>query len=151
MKKLINTIATFFGIGYIPVAQGTVASLAGLGIYLLTYYNITLYVITTSICIIAGFLVCGRAEAYFGKKDPGEIVIDEVAGMLVAYLFIPFRTPYIIVGFILYRLLDITKIYPISKLENLPRATGIMADDLAAGILTNIALQVIIYTKIGLC
>ncbi len=151
MKKLVNAIATFFGIGYIPVAQGTVASLAGVGIYFLTYYNIIAYLATTSLCIIAGFLVCGRAEESFGKKDPGQIVIDEVAGMLVAYLFIPFTTPYVIIGFVLYRLLDIFKIYPINKLESLPRSAGIMSDDLAAGILTNIALQVIIYTKIGIC
>lgn len=146
MEKLIKTIATVLGIGYIPIAQGTFASLAALGIYIIIHNNITLYVLVTSIFIIAGFPVSGRAEAMFNKKDSRKIVIDDFSGMLLALLFIPFRTPYIIIVFVLYRFFDIVKLYPINRLERLPAGWGIMLDDIAAGLYANIILQIIART-----
>ena len=160
MNKLIRGIATVFGIGYIPYAQGTLASLVGLGLYLLIYHCREwldmsygswqlFYMSITGFVIITGFLVSGRAERIFGKKDSQHIVIDEVSGMLLALLFIPFNVFYIGAGFALYRLFDIIKIYPLNRLERLPAGWGIMLDDLAAGLYVTIILQVI--TRMLIC
>ena len=143
MKKLIKLLATCFGLGYAPVAQGTIASMAGLIIYLLIHTHTTLYLPITIICLIVGFLVSHRAERLFGGKDPKEIVIDDLCGVLLVFIYIPFKPLYIIVGFISYRLLDICKLYPINKLEKLPAGWGIMLDDIAAGLYANIILHVL--------
>ena len=149
MNKLIKSLATVFGIGYIRFAQGTFASLAGLLLYLLIYTNTTIYYGATALILAVGFLVSGKAEALFKKKDARQIVIDDFAGVFIAYLFIPMRLQYIIIGFFVYRVMDALKLYPINRLERLPRGWGIMMDDIAAGIYANIVLQVLI--KIIVC
>jgi len=155
MTKLIKTIATVFGIGYLPLAPGTFAALAGLILYIFSHnyefiYNVETqnfvslhYYITTAFILAIGFLVSGRAERIFGQKDSRNIVIDDFAGVFIVYLFIPFKLPYILTGFILYRFFDIIKIYPIKKIESLPGGWGIMLDDIAAGIYANVVLQII--------
>ncbi|HSW40846.1 MAG TPA: phosphatidylglycerophosphatase A, partial [Acidobacteriota bacterium] len=89
-------------------------------------------VITSSIAIVAK-----------GKKDPSFIVIDEVAGQLVTFLFLPVTAMNIILGTIAFRLFDIKKPYPIKKVESLDKGAGVMADDLLAGVYANLALQLI--------
>ena len=149
MKRLTKIIATVFGIGYFPIAQGTLAGLAGVGLYLLIRNNTFIYLAVLSIILIVGFIVSGKAERIFAEKDSRKIVIDDFSGILIAYLFIPFVTHYIIIGFLIYRMLDIIKLYPINKLEKLPSGWGIMLDDIVAGLYTNLILQVI--AKIALC
>ena len=95
-----------------------------------------------------GFFSAGRAEKIFGKKDPHEIVIDEVTGIFLAFFLIPLGVTNIVTGFILYRILDITKPFPIRKLECLPGSYGIMADDLLCGLYTNLILQVFLKLNI---
>ena len=111
MKRLTKIIATVFGIGYFPIAQGTVAGLAGVGLYLLIRNNTFIYLAVLSIILIVGFIVSGKAERIFAEKDSRKIVIDDFSGILIAYLFIPFVTHYIIIGFLIYRMLDIIKLY----------------------------------------
>jgi len=148
--KLVKAIATVFGIGLIPYAQGTLASLAGIGVYMLIHKWPNLaYIAVLAVLTIVGFWASGRAEHIFAKKDSRKIVIDEVCGMLVVLLFIPYNVCYIIGGFILYRIFDIIKIYPLNKLERLPAGWGIMLDDFAAGLYANIILQVA--TRMFIC
>jgi len=141
VQKIIKLFATFFYIGYAPEAQGTLASLAALFLYYFVKDNLSLYIFTVLFLIVSGFLVSGKAEEIFKKKDASQITIDEASGMLVALFLIPPTWPYVIVGFILFRLLDIIKPQPIRKLEGLKGSAGVMLDDIAAGVLTNVILQ----------
>ncbi len=122
---------------------GTWASIAGLLIYLFIRNNLFIYLSATALLTMLGFVVCRKAERVFGSKDPKEVVIDEVCGMLITYLLIPFGTANLVIGFLLFRGFDILKIYPISKLERITKGRGIMLDDIVAGIFANITLQVI--------
>jgi len=142
-NKVIKTIASLCGIGYLPVMQGTFASLAGVGLYLLIRNNLSLYLMITILLIIAGFIVSNKAQKIFKGSDPREIVIDELCGVLIVYIFIPFKISNIIIGFIIFRFLDILKVYPINRLERIKGGWGIMLDDIAAGVFANIILQVI--------
>ncbi|MFA5200687.1 MAG: phosphatidylglycerophosphatase A, partial [Candidatus Omnitrophota bacterium] len=96
------------------------------------------------IVILLGLSLSGGAEKLFNKKDPSRVVIDEVAGMLIALAFMPLDLRIIVLGFILFRIFDTIKPYPADKIQNLHGAVGIMADDIIAGIYTNIVLQVVL-------
>jgi len=134
-------MSTFFGIGFFPVMPGTLGSLAGVIIYYFLWKgHVLLYAF---LLIVLGFFVSGPAERIFGKKDPQPIVIDEVAGMLVAFMLVPFSLKNAVILFILFRIFDIFKPYPIKRLEALPGAAGIMLDDIIAGIYANITFNIV--------
>ena len=140
-----KAIVSVFFIGYLPLIPGTFGSLAGIGLFcLLRQANSFVYFLSLAIVILLGLSVSGRAEKLFNKKDPSRVVIDEVAGMLVALVFMPLDLRIIILGFILFRIFDTVKPYPADKIQNLHGAVGIMADDIIAGIYTNIVLQVVL-------
>ena len=126
------------GVGFIPVAPGTFGSLVGLGIFLLLG-SLPLQVVAIVVVTWAGIWAASRSERILGLKDPGKVVIDEVAGQLVALLpvwaFVGglYKTS-IIISFTLFRLFDIFKPYPARKFEALRGGLGIMADDLVAGV-----------------
>ncbi len=141
---IIKTMATFFYVGYLPFVPGTYGSIAGVFLFYLLKDNIFLHILITGALIILGFLVSGRAEALFNKKDAKYIVIDEVAGMLLALLFIPYDIKLLIIAFILFRILDALKPYPSDALQNLKGSAGIMSDDIIAGLYVNIILQVVL-------
>ena len=143
MRKISKLIATVFYIGYFPIASGTVASLAGLAVYVLVRDNTSLYFSLTILFLVLGFWSASSARQYFRDRDPHEIVIDEFSSMMLVYLFIPFSAKFLIAGFLLFRLFDILKLPPIKRLESLPGGYGIMLDDIAAAILTNLILQVL--------
>lgn len=143
MRKLSRLIATVCFIGYVPFASGTVASLAGLGAYLLARNNAPLYFTLTALSLVLGFWSASAFVRHSSEKDPSEVVIDEFSSMLLVYLFIPFNVKLLITGFFLFRLFDVFKIPPIKRLEKLPGGAGIMLDDVASAILTNLILQVL--------
>jgi len=145
MQKLSRLIATVCFIGYFPLASGTMASAAALPLYILIKNNAFVYFFTTAALVALGFWSSSRAGRDFSENDPHEIVIDEFSSMLLVYLFIPFSVKFLITGFLLFRFFDIFKIPPIKKLEKLPGARGIMLDDIAAAILTNLILQVLTF------
>ena len=161
------------GVGYFPIAPGTMGSLVGVGIYLLlrretlelyvvelgdswfsrafAEYGAGFLLIPILLLVVTGLSLIGiwaasRAERLFGKKDPSEVVIDEVVGQLITFAFLPlFLHPVstIVLGFVLFRAFDIIKPYPIRQLEHLPSGLGIVVDDIAAGLYAGIALSVI--------
>ena len=89
-----------------------------------------------------GFLTSGSAETILDRPDPGCIVIDEIAGFMVALLGIPFSPHWIVTGFFIFRIMDILKPPPIRYLDkNIPGGTGVVVDDLAAGIYSNLILR----------
>lgn len=141
--RLYSIIASVFYIGYLPVAPGTLGSLAALIAYYFICHSAVLMGAVILIIIILGFITAGKVEKMFGEKDPEEIIIDEFGGMLISLYRIPPTMGYVVTGFLLFRFFDIVKPRPIRNLEKLNGSLGIMSDDLIAGVYTNIALQVI--------
>ena len=146
MKKhsLIDRIhllaATLFGVGYTPLCPGTASCVPAVVIFILMKGQIS-FLIFTIIVVIIGFISSSKAEKIFGIKDCKLIVIDDFAGMLITFLFIPKRIEFIITGFFLFRMLDMLKIPPADKIEKLPGARGVVGDDLVAGVYANLMLQ----------
>ncbi len=147
------------GVGLIPIAPGTFGSAVGVGLYLAVVsgserafdYVVTrgldlspqafplllntVLLLTIFVVSLAGTWAATRAERLLGKKDPGAVVVDEVAGQLITFLFVPWLAgPWtIFAGFLAFRVFDIWKPYPIRRLEGLGGGLGIMADDMLAG------------------
>ncbi len=142
--KLAKLIATFFYVGDIPKAPGTAASAVGCLIAVVFWQNIFFYVLVTAVIIFLGFRACSRIETIVGEKDPSRVVIDEVAGMLIALFGLPLEWPILVTAFFLFRAFDMFKIYPVNKFEGLPGAQGIMWDDLFAGLYTCLAMHLAI-------
>lgn len=133
--RLALLLATGCGLGYSPVAPGTVGSLAGLplawGIHHLPLWG---QVTTAALCFVVGIPICTVAARVLGLKDPGAVVFDEIAAFPVLFLVNPINVKTGIVGFVLFRVFDILKPWPARQLEKLPGGLGIMADDLAAAV-----------------
>ena len=147
------------GVGLIPLAPGTWGAALGVGLYLVVLrlaewafvrvvvprvqmsppdFRVTLTTLLLVVVFavsIAGTWAATRAEKLLGKKDPGAVVVDEVAGQLVAFLFVPWGAPWwvVVAAFVAFRVFDIWKPYPVRRLEHLGGGLGIMADDLLAG------------------
>lgn len=141
-KFIAKLLSTFFYIGYLPLIPGTFGSMAGVFLFYLVRHSLLAHVGLTLLMVIVGFMFSGQAERIFGKKDARYIVIDEVAGMLLALLFIPYDLKIVIIAFFLFRILDAFKPYPASILQELKGSLGIMADDLVAGLYTGVILQI---------
>ena len=140
-RQWVQTLATFFYLGYFPGAPGTLASAAGVVLYLLLREHLWFYLGVTGLVIGLGFLVSGPMEKLTGKKDSGCIVIDEVAGMLLALFLLPLTAPVLWSAFFLFRAFDMFKIYPVNRFEAIPGGTGVMMDDLVAGVYTCIVMH----------
>lgn len=136
-------LATGLGTGYGPIAPGTWGSLPGLAIAWGLDRGAGRWAVVAGACFftLAGVWAAGRAERMFGEKDPGPVVIDEIAGQLVTLLFLPTTVPVLVVAFLLFRVLDVWKPWPADRLESLPGGSGIMADDLMAGLYANLLLH----------
>ncbi|HET6978846.1 MAG TPA: phosphatidylglycerophosphatase A [Pyrinomonadaceae bacterium] len=132
------------GVGYLPLMPGTFGSLVGVGIFWgLTQVfkgNALSAVVLIAIVVVtfAGIWAASRTEELSGRKDPGKVVVDEVAGQLISLfpltLFAHWSIVAVIISFILFRFFDIVKPYPARKLEALKGGFGIMCDDLVAGV-----------------
>ncbi len=149
-QRISIIIASGFRIGFIPGAPGTYASLATTLIYFLVFFisgRILPSLHLSAVCLITiiGVLTSANASRHTGNEDPSFVVIDEVAGQLLTFLFLPVNATNLILGTLAFRLFDIWKPYPIRKLEPLKNGVGIMADDLLAGIYANLMLQLIHY------
>lgn len=129
--------------GYFPIAPGTAGSAAGviLDKALRTILSPVIHGVVIVLIIVVGVWVANIVEKESSKKDPSLIVVDEVAGMLLSLYLIPLSWIGLLAGFLLFRLLDIVKPFPCRRAENIPGGAGIMADDLIAGVYTNIVLR----------
>jgi phosphatidylglycerophosphatase A len=145
--RLAVLLATAAGCGYFPIAPGTAGAAAGLVVYLLVWWTRSAAVEVGLIAIVfaAGTWAATHAERYFGVVDPGQVVIDEVLGMLITLAFIPVGVSGAIAGFLIFRVLDALKPFPANRLESLHGGFGIMADDAMAGIYSNLALRALIW------
>ncbi len=141
MTRLALALSTVFGVGYVGFAPGTFGSAAGLVLWWLLPASTPIH-----LAVIVGLFVIGSwagnvAERHFGKTDPGQVVLDEVIGMLVTLLLNPVGWGGALAGFLLFRAADIVKPYPANRLEALHGGLGVMADDVMAGIYANLALR----------
>lgn len=140
-------IATF-GVGYLPLIPGTFGSMVGVAIFLLLRL-LPLQVFFIAAIIPLGIWAAFRTERLLGLKDPGKVVVDEVAGQMIALLPLAFLANgpswvWVIVSFNLFRLFDIFKPYPAHRFEALPGGFGIMMDDLVAGVYAAIGTAIAI-------
>jgi len=151
MNRLALVLATAFYSGYVPFAPGTVGSVVGVGVYLALAASGVPWAVPAAIVAVfaAGVWAAGRAEAHFRTIDPGPVVIDEVAGMLVSLAWMDTGYAGLAAGFVLFRVFDIIKPYPANRLERLPGGLGIMADDVMAGVYANVALRLLIVVAPG--
>ncbi len=140
--RLVKMLSTWFYVGDFPVGPGTAASAVAVLIAVIFSPNLFLYVCATIAITVVGFMVSGRMEELLGKKDPGCIVIDEVAGIMIAFFMLPLSWPVIFIAFFLFRAFDMFKIYPVNKFEKIHGGVGVMTDDLVAGLYTNIVMQI---------
>jgi phosphatidylglycerophosphatase A len=145
--KAVVFLATGFYIGNIPFAPGTFGTILGLPFcFLLAGLNISHAVVCLLIFIILAVWISHIAEKKLAKSDPGCIVIDEIAGMAVTLMGLPFNLTTGAIGFIIFRILDISKPFPIRTVEkHLTGGFGIVADDVIAGVVANLLLRSIIY------
>ncbi len=151
MNLMSRFIATFLGIGYSPVAPGTMGALALVILYwILPPLSVSLMIGITVLITLVGVFCASVIERDSQKKfgtekgqDPGIIVIDEVAGMLVALIAVPKTIHFVIAAFILFRIFDIAKPFPVNKFEKIHSGWGIILDDIMAGVYANVILQVV--------
>ena len=149
MIDTYKLISSFLGIGYLK-GGGTIAALfCCIFLYFLgSVGHRGLWLPMVSIMItLLGIYCAGRVEPFWGK-DSSKVVIDEVAGMCISLMYIPFLIKYILVAFVLFRFFDIVKPLLIRRLEKWPGGWGVMADDLLAGIYSNLLMQVIIMNNL---
>ena len=141
MRHLITMLATGCYIGYTPKAPGTAGSILGLCIiWSLAETSSLLYIILTIFLLILGIWVSGRAEIYFGH-DGSQIVIDEIIGVMITFVWIPLTVHTLIIGFILFRIMDIVKPFPADRAQKLPGGIGVVADDVIAAVYAHLLLQ----------
>jgi len=145
IKDFRTMLATFFYIGFLPKAPGSAATLAGIAISYALMSNAALYIFVTVLVTAIGFAVGGQVEEAMGKKDPGCIVIDEVAGVMIAFYALPPTLPVMWTAFFLFRAFDMFKIFPGNKLEGLKGSAGIMLDDIVAGIYTCLVMHLALH------
>jgi phosphatidylglycerophosphatase A len=147
VTRVALALATVAGVGYIPFAPGTFGTAAGVLLWLALPASPAAQFAAIVIVFVAGSWSAHVAEQHFGRRDPGHVVIDEVAGMLITLFMIPVGWMGVIAGFFLFRLSDIVKPYPANRLEQLHGGVGVMADDAMAAIYANLALRVLLAAR----
>lgn len=150
MNFLARMISTGCGIGYFPLAPGTMGALAALIIYWVApqLANASLLLIIFTLMLVGTYAASITERELITRlgadrgKDPKIVVIDEVIGMLVSLVAIPKTTQFLILAFVLFRIFDIVKPFPARRIEKLPAGWGIVFDDVIAGIYANLLIQI---------
>lgn len=145
LNKSVNLFCTLGPIGHISVGSGTAGSAFALPLaYFFMQGHLFFHMLA---CIVVCILGIVASEAYVqktGRQDPSEVVIDEVAGQLIALVGLPATGTWILAGFFVFRILDIFKPFPISYFDRKVKGgVGIMSDDIVAGMIANLVLQII--------
>jgi len=146
MKLVSKVISTFFGIGYFPLAPGTLASLVTVLIYkyILYKWNWLYMLLLFLLLYVLGVITSSIYVSGTGIDDPSEVVLDEVLGQLAALFMLEPSWILILSAFFVFRFFDILKPFYIKKAENFSKGWGIMLDDVIAGIYTSILLNSVI-------
>jgi phosphatidylglycerophosphatase A len=143
-ENAVILLATGFYVGNLPFAPGTFGSLIGIPLsFALAGMSLAPAMLCILIFSLFAIYIADAAEKLLKQKDPGCIVIDEIAGMTATLIGLPFNLITVVIGFIIFRILDILKPFPIRNLDNrISGGLGIVADDLAAGIFANLLLRI---------
>ena len=143
MRQFALLISTVGYLGYVPVAPGTVGSSVGLALFffLQSTESVVVELGTVVLLFIVGVWSSTIAERYFDQVDPAPVVIDETVGMLITLALLPVNFLGAFIGFLIFRVLDVTKPFPIANLEKLPRRFGVMADDGMAAVYGNLIMR----------
>jgi phosphatidylglycerophosphatase A len=143
MIRLIMAIATGLYSGYLPKAPGTWGSVVGLIVYFfLRDLSLPAYLTTIGVLLAVGTFAAGSAEKIMDRKDPGQVVIDEIVGMLITLAAAPAQPIVWLLGFGLFRFFDIIKPFPIQWIDKrIQGGIGIMMDDVVAGLYGFLVLQ----------
>ncbi len=143
MNRLALFVATSAGIGYVPIAPGTFGSAAGLLLWGVLPHSARAEALAIAALFALGSWSGSVAERHFRRTDPGQVVIDEVMGMLITLFLVPVGWAGALGGFLLFRVADVIKPFPANRLEKLPGGVGVMADDAMAAVYANLALRAI--------
>ena len=144
-------MATFFGVGHLRPGPGTYASAItvilwwALSHLIAPGWLLPVAILASVVVTLLGIPPSTVVARESGQKDPGFVVIDEVAGQMIALIGVPVVWKYLLAGFILFRGFDIIKPFPLRRLERLPGGTGIMMDDVGAGVYALLLLQLWIH------
>lgn len=151
MNRVGLFIATCGYLGYVPVAPGTFGSAAGLAVFFLirSTGSVTLELAAILVLFAIGIWSGTIAEHHFGGVDPAPVIMDEVVGMLITLAFLPVSVTGAIVGFLVFRVLDVFKPWPSARFERLPGGLGVMADDGMAAIYGNVMMHGLIWVTPG--
>ena len=143
--KISEWIATCFKVGYLPFAPGTWGSVFAILLWWVLLKDLNTYIFGAIIIIflLIGIVVSNIIIDQSGDHDPSHIIIDELVGQWLALFLIPDGFFNIAISFILFRFFDIIKPWPIRLIEKLPKGLGVMSDDLTAGLITLVLIQVI--------
>ncbi len=143
MSRVGLFIATCGYLGYVPVAPGTFGSAAGLAVFFLLRHIGSTGVEVATIAALFGVGIWSStvAEHHFGRIDPAPVVLDEVVGMLITLAFLPVSIGGALVGFLVFRILDVIKPWPSARFESLPGGLGVMADDGMAAVYGNLVMR----------
>ncbi|MBN2408703.1 MAG: phosphatidylglycerophosphatase A [Candidatus Aminicenantes bacterium] len=149
MKYIWRVIATFFGLGFFPIAPGTLTSLAVVLIYRFWIHALSwpyLFLVFLALLIL-GTPAASFYSSELKRTDPGRVVVDEAAGQLLVLALVSPEWTFLIAGFLLFRFFDIVKPYPVHRAERLPAGWGIMADDILAAVMAKAVLHLFIWLK----
>ena len=147
MTRLALLVSSIGCVGHAPIAPGTAGSAAALAVFALIRLadSPVLEMAAILVLLLVGTWSAGVAERVLGRSDPGQVVIDEVVGLLLTLALIPVGVRGALVGFVLFRVFDIIKPYPCARLEKLGGGVGIMADDVMAGLYGNVILRILLW------
>ena len=146
MKDLaVKLVSTFLGVGYIPFIAPTWASAVAA---VLVWYLPGTPILLTLCLTVAGLWACRPSQTVLKSQDPRAFVMDEVCGMMLALWWIPRETHWYLTAFLLFRLFDWKKPWPISRIQDHPHPWSIMGDDLAAGVAANALLHVLLLFRL---
>jgi phosphatidylglycerophosphatase A len=131
--------------GYVPLAPGTAGTVIGMAVYLVEVALLGQWAWAANLAVVVlgiypAIRLCDEAEHFFSRKDPQEVVLDEVFGYWISVLFMPFSWKAAIAAFFLFRVIDMAKPYPVNKLQNLHGGLGIMIDDCISGVYANLII-----------
>jgi len=143
MKFISKTVATFFGVGYLPLAPGTWASMIIVVLYKLCLHKLSwsLYLLILFFFFLAGTFASTSYSSELNDKDPRKIVVDEAVGQMLVLFRMKEGWLLLLASFLIFRFFDVVKIYPIKKAEALPQGWGIMMDDIVAAVYAGIIVH----------
>ncbi|AAC06620.1 phosphatidylglycerophosphatase A family protein [Aquifex aeolicus] len=144
MSVILEFLATGFLVGKLPVAPGTFGTLVGIPLVLLLYLDRNLYLFGTLIFFFLGWISSEYMVQNLRDEDPEQVVIDEIVGYLLCFLFVEPTLKSLILAFIIFRVVDILKPFPVNLFENFPGGLGVMMDDVVGGLITSVVLYLLL-------